>query len=122
MENKPVRGYEDYYTISENGDVYSIRRGRTLSARPTNKGYLVVEFWVAGKRKVKHIHRLIAEAFIPNPNNKPEVNHIDGDKVNNSINNLSWVTKSEQMKHAWNTGLFTGVKGKKLNPKINKYE
>lgn len=66
-----------------------------------NKGYCFVCFKEKGKRKNLLVHRLVAEAFIPNPENKTEVNHIDGNPKNNNINNLEWVTPSENRKHAY---------------------
>lgn len=64
-------------------------------------GYCMIFLYLNGKRKNKLIHRLVAEAFIPNKEYKKEVNHIDGNKQNNSVNNLEWVTPSENAKHAF---------------------
>ncbi len=66
---------------------------------------LSVSLWKNGKNRSHLIHRLVAETFIPNPDNKPEVNHIDGDRHNNKLDNLEWTTKQENMQHAFRTGL-----------------
>ena len=103
---KAIKNYDDY-TISTDGIVTSYRQskqGRPLSPSPDGGGYPKVVLTSATK-KGKHIHRLVAEAFIPNPDNKREINHIDGDKTNNHVSNLEWSTRSKNMKHAWATGL-----------------
>ena len=85
---------------------YRIRNGTKI---PT---YRVVCLYVKGSEKsqqMHYIHRLVAEAFIPNPENKCVVNHIDGNKLNNSVSNLEWVTESENSQHAWDTGLMEPV-------------
>lgn len=64
---------------------------------------MYVNLYKNGKNKIKKIHRIVAENFIPNPENKPEVNHIDGNKQNNKVDNLEWVTKSENVKHRFST-------------------
>lgn len=71
-----------------------------------SKGYEIVDLYKNGKRKTVRVHRLVAEAFIPNNDNKPEVNHIDGNKHNNNVDNLEWVTKKENCRHAWNNNLI----------------
>ena len=81
---RPIKGWEDY-EISNYGRVYSYKRKRLLNAEQTEKGYLRV--WLSNKGKGKHkkIHILVAEAFIPNPYNMPQVNHKDEDKTNNFV-------------------------------------
>ena len=69
------------------------------------KGYLVTDLYSQGKRRTERIHRLVAEAFVPNPDGKPEVNHKDGNKLNNRADNLEWCTKKENCRHAWDNGL-----------------
>ena len=78
-----------------------------------NDGYYSIGLRKDGKRFKAKIHRLIAQAFIPNPENKPFVNHIDGNKQNNCIENLEWVTGSENVRHAWQIGLNKSQKGSK---------
>lgn len=95
------------YTIREDGQVFS-RFGRLVKHQPSNSGYIRVELWRSGVGKKYLLHRLLAEAFIQNPENKPQVNHIDGNKTNNSLSNLEWVTQSENQKHAYRIGLQKG--------------
>lgn len=113
-----VVGYETSYEVSNFGRVKSLsrftrhesRRGKEfwfktkefiLQNVATSIGYPQVTLHKNGKQICRHIHRLVALAFIPNPKNKPQVNHIDGNKANNFLDNLEWVTPSEQMRHAY---------------------
>ena len=111
---KDIKGYEGLYQISNLGRVKSlahlhgkskklIRKEKIMQCVIGIKGYLYCGLSKNGLTKRYRVHRLVAEAFIANPNELPQVNHIDGDKLNNSINNLEWVTKGENNRHAIKT-------------------
>ena len=114
---KDIKGYEGLYQVSNLGRVKSLPHGRTKGCilRPwNNKGYQVVGLWEGTPSKMRKlsVHRLVAEAFISNPENKPCINHIDGIRNNNNITNLEWVTPSENTQHAVDTGLFLPTREK----------
>lgn len=93
---KSIKGYENEYRISNLGNVFSLRNGSNLRPSVTEKGYLRVCLQKDGEKKWKRIHRLVAEMFIPNPEEKPTVNHINNVRNDNRVCNLEWATMSEQ--------------------------
>lgn len=94
---KTIPGFPDY-EVSTWGRVFSKKTGRFLKQEEHYKGYLRVDlFDVHGERKHFKVHRLVAEAFIPNPLGKDQINHKDGNNTNNSVTNLEWVTCQENM-------------------------
>jgi hypothetical protein len=99
IEWKPIDGFEGIYSISNRGDVFSHRRGIVLKAATVSTGYLGVCLYHGDKRLKTSIHRLVAKAFIPNPEHKPTVNHINEDKTDNRVENLEWATYYEQNHH-----------------------
>ena len=98
-ELKPIKDFEGLYSISKNGDIFSNYKNIYLKQYIDGKGYKFVRLKKNGRYYNKKVHRLIADAFIPNEHNKPQVNHIDGDKTNNNISNLEWCTASENQIH-----------------------
>ena len=96
--------------ISRNGNVFN-PKGVELKQQTNHKGYKTVHVNYFSGRKTCSVHRLVALAFIPNPENKPQVNHIDGDKTNNCVDNLEWVTQTENMRHA--TDILGHYRGEK---------
>ena len=98
-----IEGYSNYF-ITDKGKVIN-SRGKEKTLRESTDGYQIVDLYRDGIRTTHRVHRLVSEAFVPNPNNKPDVNHRDGNKFNNSFDNLEWVTKSENMIHAYELGL-----------------
>lgn len=109
----PIAGYESKYLVSKNGDVYSIRRRRLLKPQITDKGYLTVELWDSYSRRSVKIHRLVAETFIENPSGLKEINHKNGDKADNRVENLEWCSRSENILHAYATGLRKPNRGRR---------
>lgn len=101
---KDVPNYEGRYLVSNTGKVYSVLYKKELSYY-LQDGYKFVKLQKQRNAKNISIHRLVAITFIPNVENKKEVNHIDGNKLNNSVNNLEWCTHKENVHHAINTGL-----------------
>lgn len=107
---KPIPGYEDLYLVNKDGQIYSKKRNKLLSPDKDKYGYLQVKLCKNGEIKNFKVHRLVALTFIQNPLNLPQVNHLDGDKLNNNISNLEWCTCSQNNKHAWKLGLKENVR------------
>lgn len=142
---KDIKGYEGLYQVSNFGRIKgmekickscygstSIKKERILKNRINNKnGYYRVTLYKEDGKKDFYVHRLVAETFIPNIDNKPAINHKDGDKGNNNVDNLEWVTYKENTNHAWKTKLIvmtekhknTNIEnGMKLAKKVIQYD
>ena len=102
---KDIPGYEGRYKISNYGKVWSNFKKDFMSISVDKDGYSRVALFKDGKQKQLQVHRLVALTFIPNPENKPEVNHKDRNKSNNNVENLEWVTQSENVAHAYRHGV-----------------
>ena len=108
-EWRDIKGYEGKYQVSNLGRVKSLKdnhgnyREKILDIKPNKKGYLRIELSLYGKKKKFQVHRLVAQSFIPNPNNLPEVNHKDENKQNNCVYNLEWCT------HQYNSNYGTRI-------------
>lgn len=115
---KDIQGYEGLYQVSNLGNIKSLHyRARTGNPKSNiqysrnmklfieKSGYVSIKLCKSGHSKRYLVHRIVANAFIPNPQSKPQINHKDGNKSNNTVNNLEWTTNSENQKHAVNLGL-----------------
>ena len=105
MEKYIVINEFDNYAISNLGNIKNIKKGNILTPYLNTNGYLTYTFCQNGVKKTFRLHRLVALYFIDNPNNLPYVNHKDGDKTNNKVENLEWCTAKENDTHARSSGL-----------------
>ena len=108
---KDIKDYEGLYAITEDGQVWSYRSNKFIKAFNNGYGYYQVCLSKEGKVSKKRIHRLVAEAYIPNPENKCDVNHKDEDKSNNHVSNLEWATRSENVRYG--SSLARGIELRK---------
>ena len=99
---KDIVGYEGLYAVTSCGKVWSYRNKKFLTPGVHNKGYLIVCLCKDGKEKMYRVHRLVAEAYLPNPDNLPQVDHIDGNKTHNYVNNLQWITNRDNVRKGRN--------------------
>ncbi len=122
-EWRDVKGYEGLYQVSNLGRARSFHNqyGRVIKPVLTQKGYLQVTLSKNGKSRTRPLHILVAQAFIPNPLNKPQVNHMDGNPLNNRFDNLEWATSKENIQHAYKTGLAKSGANHK-NAKLTEYQ
>lgn len=101
---KNIKRYEGLYMVSDSGKVRNVRSGRILKQGISKRGYSVVVLYKQGKPHTVTCHRLVASAFIPNPHNYGDVNHIDSNRINNHVSNLEWVNRSMNLKHGFKHG------------------
>lgn len=92
---KPTHIFPNHYLVSDDGQVYSVYTNKLINSAPDKDGYSYYTLCVAGDRHTIKTHRLVAEAFIPNPDNKPAIDHINGNRLDNRVENLRWVTNKE---------------------------
>ena len=121
---KPIKSLNNIYEVSNLGNVRSIdridklgrhKKGKVLSKKIFNTGYEYVSIFANNKKQNKTIHRLVAEAFIDNFDSNLVINHKDGNKQNNCVNNLEVVTQKENIKHSWEHKLSKRTRCKKIN-------
>ena len=120
-----INGIKTKYSVTDQGSVYTsdfrhTKKRKRLKTRYDKDGYEIATIYLDGKRYDFKVHRLVASAFIPNPNNKPEVNHRNGNKKKNNKGNLEWVTNQENITHSIVTGLKVMDQDGDKNP-MNKY-
>lgn len=115
---KDVVGYEGLYGITSCGKVWSYKRGKFLSLNIHRNGYYSANLYKNGERRSISVHRLVAQAYIPNPNNLPEVNHKDENKLNNSVNNLEWCNREYNMNYG--TGMKRSIETQRKSSPLNK--
>lgn len=110
---EPLKGYEQQYMINREGDIVRIETGRIKKSTINNSGYKTIHLCREGLIRSYLVHRLVALQFIPNPNNYPQVNHLDNNKTNNCVDNLQWCTPEMNMQQEARQGkIYNNKNGK----------
>ena len=124
-EWKPIERFNGEYMVSSHGRLRSLKRhkDRLMPMTIQERGYYAAMFHMKNKHICVKVHRLVAETFIPNPDHLPEINHKDGNKLNNHVENLEWCTRSYNVKHSFDTGLkkpttFTDEERKRISEAV----
>lgn len=117
MKEITFEDLQQRYKITKDGNVINKTTGKIKSFYISNNGYKRVSLWIDGKQKKMSIHRLVALTYIPNPNNLPQINHKDGNKLNNNVDNLEWCNQEHNTKEAYKIGLI-----KSSTTKVNQYD
>ena len=115
---RDVVGYEDWYKISNLGRVWHKKNKYYVSISSPKGSYKMLRLTTDEGSKVKRLHRLLAKAFIPNPNNKECINHKDGNKLNNDLSNLEWISRGDNIRHAFDIGLVDNSGENSHNSKL----
>lgn len=122
---KDIDGYDGLYKVSNLGRIISCHRAKTKLLSLTNKnekGYLKLTLCKNGKQKTYKVHRLVANAFLQNKNGCNELNHKDGNKLNNCVDNLEWITHKENIRHSYRTGLHNIEKMRLVAENMRKHK
>lgn len=101
---KKIKGYSNYYIYS-NGRIQNKKTKKFIKPRVRRDGYVQIDLCNNGEKATHYVHVLVGQSFLDNPENKTDVNHKDGNKQNNNLSNLEYMTRSENVQHAWDTGL-----------------
>lgn len=105
--------------VTRDGRVLNMKTGKWLSLQDNGRGYMQVHTTVCNKQFVRYVHRLVAECYVPNPDNFYQINHKDGNKANNSAENLEWCTNSQNIKHSWDMGLRSATDTQRIAARKN---
>ncbi len=116
---REVCGSDGRYEVSNAGAIRKVATQKLVHQYISSNGYMRASIYMDGRYRTVAVHRIIAQAFVSNPDGKPQVNHIDGNKTNNALSNLEWVTASENIQHAYDyLGKISPAKGHAFNRKL----